>query len=467
MEKTEGLDRLFRPSSLAMVGASHDDQKGGGLLLKGLIKNRFQGKLYPINPGEAEIMGLKCYPSVSAVPGEIDGVVIAVPARRVPRLIAECGQKGVRFAVVHSVGFAEMGSAGKELENEMVRVARQYGIRIVGPNCMGIYCPAVGLNTVSPLTFLEDAVGTVAFVGQSGWSTGNIVRIGYERGLGFSKVVSIGNQADITIEDFIRYFADDNETQVIACYVEGIKRGREFFQLLKRTSLKKPVIVWKGGKTTAGVRAAASHTGSLAGNSAVFEAAVWQGGGVSAQNMEELVDLLVGFMCPVLPQGNRLGILVEAAGGAVASADILGQLGFELPALSAATQQALVAAFKDMLPASASQQNPVDLVWVPFDIGARIFLQASRLMLRDIDALLILTYAPLDEYFVSGLASLRDEAGKPIIVISGWPTEQRPGMRQLVKHGIPAFSIPERGLKVLAAMVRYRRYLAARPSVEG
>ena len=459
MKVVQRLDRLFNPSSLAVIGASKYELSGGGFLLRSLIENGFKGKLYPVNPKETEIMGLRSYPSILDIPGEVDLAVVAVPARTVPQVMTECGQKGVKFAVVHSVGFSELGSQGKELENELLQIAQQSNIRVVGPNCMGLYCPQVGLNTIIPRSNLENEAGPVAFLGQSGWACENFIHAGYERGLRFSKVVSIGNQIDLTIEDFLEYLADDEETKVIACYIEGIKRGREFLRLAKQISKRKPIIVWKGGRTEAGGRAAAAHTGSLAGSGIVFDAALRQAGISRAQNLEELIDLAIGFTCPVMPRGNRLGVLVESGGLAVASADICQSLGLNMPTLSMETQKELAETLQGTIPALPNLQNPVDLVWVPFEQSAQVYLRCSRIILKDVDMALVLTYVPLDEHFAKQLVSLRDEQGKPIIIIPGQPTEERRGMSLLTRNGIPTFTIPERALKVLSAMVQYSSYL--------
>ena len=459
MTGTEWLDRLFTPSSIAVIGASSYDLRGGGLLLKGLIKNKFKGKLYPVNPNQSEIMGLRSYPSILDIPGEVDLAVVAVSARNVPQVIAQCSQKGVKFAIVHSVGFSELGTQGKELEEEMLRAARQGGTRIIGPNCMGLYCPQVGINTIIARLYLEDAAGSVAFLGQSGWLSGNFIHMGYECGLRFSKVVSLGNQSDLTIEDFLEYFADDAETKVIAGYIEGIKDGRKFLQLARQISRRKPVIIWKAGNTRDGVKAAASHTGAMAGNSAVVNAALRQTGIASAHHLEELIDLAVGFSCPVLPSGNKVGLLVEAGGGAVASADAYEALGLEMPTLSLETQKEIANLLQGVVPAIPSLRNPVDIVWVPAEHTVQAFLQSAEIILREVDAAVLINYAPLDEYYASKLANLRDELGKPIFLIPGNPATQKPGMSLMVRYGIPTFTIPERALKVLSAMVRYSNYL--------
>lgn len=459
MGKTQGLDLLFSPASLVVIGASKDIQRGGGLLLKGLMRSGFKGKLYPVNPKESEIMGLRSYPSILDIPGGVDLVVVSVPASVVPQVMSECGQKGVKFAVVHSVGFSELGVRGRELENEMLQIAQRHGTRIIGPNCMGLYCPGVGLNTIVPRASLENEAGSIAFLGQSGWVSQSFIEMGYERGLRFSKVVSIGNQSDLTIEDLLEYLAADVETKIIACYIEGIKHGRKFLQLAKQISRRKPIIVWKAGRTEVGIRAAASHTGALAGNDAVFSAVLKQGGAITAQNLEELIDLVVGFTCPVLPLGNRLGVLVESGAGAVASADACETLGLEIPILPMETQQELAYAVQGIIPAFPNRQNPIDIVWVPPEHSARIFLLCSRIILNDVDAALVMAYTKLDEYFATELVGIRDEMEKPIFFISCDSTMQQTGVSLLSKKGIPTFTTPERALKVLSAMVHYSNYL--------
>jgi len=462
LERTQGLDRLFNPSSLAVIGASRNDQKGGGLFLQGLINSGFKGKLYPVNPKEVEIMGFRCYPGILDIPGEVDLAIVAVPAGIVPQVMAECSQKGVKFAVVHSAGFSELGSKGKELNEEMLKFARQGGVRIIGPNCMGFYCPEANIDTILSQSTFRKEVGSVAFVGQSGWVTENFILIGYEPGLRFSKVVSIGNQSDLTIEDLLEYFANDANTRVIAFYIEGIKRGREFLQLARQISKKKPIIVWKAGRTEVGVRATASHTGSLASNNAIVDAALKQGGIAVARNLDELIDLAVGFTCSVLPTGNKVGLLVEAGGGAVASADAAEALGLEIPILPVEAQQELIDELKGIIPPFSSPRNPVDLVWPPIDNIVQLFTQCSRIILKEVDAIVMVNYAVYDEQSAKEVTSLRDEMGKPIFIVPGHAVGQRTGMNLLAKNGVPTFNIPERALKVLSAMVRYSNYLHQR-----
>ena len=452
------LDLLFNPLSVAVVGASNDVRKTGHRYITNLARGSYSGKLYPVNPGESEILGLTSYHRVTDIPGDVDLAIVSVPARTVLNVITDCSRKGVRFAVVHTAGFAELGVEGAGLQEQMVEQARLGGTRIIGPNCMGIYSTQAGINTVAPVPVAKEDAGTAAFVGQSGWVTENVLGIGYERGLRFGKVVSIGNQSDLTIEDLLEYLGNDDDTSVIGIYIEGIKKGREFLRIAREVSLKKAVIVWKTGRSEYGVRAAISHTGSIAGDSIVADAALVQSGVIIARDLEDMVDLMAGFTSPVLPAGNRLGLLAEAGGGAVAGSDSASALGFDLPTLSTETQQELISILSGVIPPFAPPKNPVDIVWGPSVNRSNFFIRCSRAIIKEVDALLVVNYREYDEEFAGGLAKLRDETNKTILIVPGHSFENRKGMELMTRHGVPSFTIPERALKTLQAMLRLSRY---------
>jgi acyl-CoA synthetase (NDP forming) len=418
----------------------------------------FKGKLYAVNPNEPVIFGRNSYRSVTDIPGAVDLVIIAVPARIVPQVMADCSRKGVRFVIVHSAGFSELGAEGKKLEKEMIEYARQSGTRVIGPNCMGIYSPKAHINTIASRTLAFEELGSVAFVGQSGWVTENIIQLGYERGVSFSKVVSIGNQSDLTIEDMIEYFGTDPQTKVIAFYAEGIKNGKRFLETASKVSRKKPIIAWKGGRSEVGTRAASSHTGSLAGNSAVIDAVFTQSGVVKARDLHELIDLIVGFTSPSLPAGNKVGLLVEAGGGAVGGSDAAESFGLEVSTLSEQAQRELIDTLKAVIPPFSSPKNPVDIVWAPADSATRLFMKCAHVMLNEVDALVTLNYELYDDDCVKEMSDLRKKVEKPIFVVPGHAAERRAGMALLTRNGIPTFHIPERAMKTLAAMLRYVNY---------
>lgn len=454
------LKNLFQPRSIAIVGASRDETKSGGMFISSLLKDGYKGAIYPINRKESEIMSLKSYPSVLDVPGEVDLAVMAIPAQSVPQVMAECARKGVRFAIIHSVGFSELGAEGRELEHQMLETAHKGGVRVVGPNCMGIVSPRANINTIVPYARIPMEPGGVAFVGQSGWASENMTRLGSERGLRFSGIISIGNQSDLTIEDFLEYFGTDPETKVFLAYIEGIKQPERFLSLAGEISPKKPIIVWKGGSSELGARAAASHTGSLAGNYTTFQAACRQKGIILATSLEELIDLAIAFNCPHLPTGNEVGLLIEAGGGAVASADACARAGLKISPLPEDVQQRLRAFLDGKIPPSPSLKNPVDLVWVPFSEAPTIYATCLEIMAPAVDSCLTICYAFIqDEWFLSRLVGIRDQIKKPIIVVPGNSIDQREGMSLATRRGIPAYTMPDRAVSALAALTQRAQYL--------
>jgi acyl-CoA synthetase (NDP forming) len=454
------LKILFQPESIAIIGASKDELKSGGMFVSSLLKDGYKGTIYPINPREQEIMSLKNYTSVLDIPGKIDLAVIAIPAPAVPQAMAECARKGVKFAIVHSVGFSELGAEGRELENEMVEAARSGGVRIVGPNCMGIFSAKGLINTIAPYARVPMEPGGVAFVGQSGWACENMTRLGSERGLRFSGIISIGNQSDLAVEDFLEYFGNDPETTVFAAYIEGIKQPKRFLKLVDEILPKKPIIVWKGGSSESGARAAASHTGSLAGNYAFFEAVSRQKGIVSVGSLEELLDLAVAFGCPYLPAGREVGLLIEAGGGAVATADACAKAGLNISALPEDVQRQLRKFLEGRVPPSPARGNPVDLVWVSFADANEIYATCLDIMAPAVNSCLTICYAFIeDPSFLSRLESVRDRNRKPIIVVPGNPIDQRQGMSKAIRQGVPAYTMPENAVRALAALARRAEYL--------
>jgi acyl-CoA synthetase (NDP forming) len=319
---------------------------------------------------------------------------------------------------------------------------------------MGVYVPKSRINNIVYGSPISDP-GGVAFVGQSGWVTENVVVLGRERGLRFSKIVSIGNQSDLTIEDMIEYLAEDRDTRVIAVYAEGVKRGREFFDTAKKAGKKKPLIVWKSGRSIVGARSASSHTGSLAGDSAVFDALAQQTGMVQARDLDDLMDLMVGFSCPVYPEGKRIALLCESGGGAVSGGDAAEKYGLELPTLSTGAQKKLVEILTGRVPPFAPPRNPVDLVWGPTDDPAGLFTSCGRVMLSETDAAVMLNYQKFDEALSRKMTDLRDETGKPIFIVPGYVTMNRGGMAALTAVGLPCFDTPGKATRVLSQVVRY------------
>ncbi len=463
----DSLDFMFHPRSLAVVGASTQD--GPGSFVAATKEMGFKGDLYPVNPKAEEIAGLKCYPTLTAIPGHVDHVISSVPLRFVEGLMEECIAKAVKTVHFFTAGFSETGDEdASALERRILQRAHEAGIRVVGPNCMGLYAPASGLSFMS---FLPTEPGPVALLSQSGANAGEFCRTGAVRGLRYSKVVSYGNGSDIRESELLEYVAEDPETSVIACYIEGIKDGAHFMRALRKAAAAKPVVILKGGRTEAGSRATASHTGSLAGSLQVFDAAVRQAGAVRVDRMEELVDQTVAFRYLGKLTGPRAGIVGGGGGYSVLASDEIGASGLEMPTLPADIQQKL----HDFTPtAGTSVRNPVDtsVGWGPD--GLKPMLDTIRIVSEspNIDYILYHTSYSWGAVRAEGpsivevaseaaqkLGEVAKESGKPIVCVARIPTTEM-GMagtlafqQNVANAGLPVFN------SVRDATLAVRRFL--------
>ncbi|HWP60933.1 MAG TPA: CoA-binding protein [Candidatus Acidoferrales bacterium] len=348
-------DELFNPSSVAIVGATNDPQKRGNSTIRFLERAGFRGAIYPVNPKYNEVRGYKCYPTLDAIPGPVDHAVCCLPAQRVPALAEECVRKRIKLLHVYSAGFSETRIPERiELERQLVSILRAGGVRLLGPNCMGIYRPAAGLafNTHSPTQ-----PGTVSLISQSGGNASDLGRMASVRGLRFNTVVSYGNAADIDETELLEFFARDAGTEVIGAFIEGVREMPRFLDTLSDVSRTKPVVIVKGGVTQAGARAAAAHTGALA-SAAAWEAVWANTRAVPAANMEELADVLLAFQSLKAPAGPNVGVVGIGGGDAIQAADDLETAGLKVPELRPETQ----AAIREFTPlAGTSVNNPLDL----------------------------------------------------------------------------------------------------------
>ena len=448
------LDYMFHPRSVAVVGASTQD--GPGSFVAAIKEMGFTGDLYPVNPKAEEIQGLKCYARLTEIPGDVDYVISSVPLRFVEQLVEDCGVKQVKVLHFFTAGFSETGDEERaELEHTVIERTKELGIRVIGPNCMGLYVPAAGLSF---MPFMATEPGDVALLSQSGANAGEFCRTGAVRGLRYSKVVSYGNGADLRESELLEYIAEDPETQVVACYMEGIKDGPRFMRALKKAARAKPVVILKGGRTEAGTRAANSHTGSLAGSLDIFDAAVRQAGALRVDRMEELVDAAVAFRFLRALPGPRAGIVGGGGGYSVLASDEVGSHGLQMPPLPDDIQKKLI----EFTPtAGTSVRNPVDtsVGWGPE--GLKPMLDTIRIVAEspNIDFILYHTswsWGPnraggpniVDAATESanGIGALANEIRKPIVAVSRIPTTDI-GMggtlafqEKLAEHGIPTFA---------------------------
>jgi acyl-CoA synthetase (NDP forming) len=355
-EKRELAARFFYPKSVAVVGVSADENAFGSRYLTGLINFGFKGKLYPVNPRGGSLYGLTVYPAVADIPDSVDLAVISVPGRAVPATLEGCLTKGIKAAIVLSAGFSETGEEGRKLEGEINRIIAK-GIRVIGPNCFGIYCPRGGLTVLPGKDFPKES-GAVGLVAQSGQFSEMIVLASRGLGVRFSEAISYGNACDLNETDFIELLADDPETRVIACYIEGVKEGRRFLEVVRKALRVKPVLIWKAGLSNTGRKAATSHTGSLAGSEAVWNTFFTQSGAIRVDSMDDLIDSVIACV-HILPRGGRRVALLSGSGGsAVIGADVFERTGLDLPSFSAEVQQKISS---HLPPIITGIRNPVDI----------------------------------------------------------------------------------------------------------
>ncbi|MFC2069901.1 acetate--CoA ligase family protein [Chloroflexota bacterium] len=340
-DKEPALEFIFHPRSIAIAGVSTDPQGMGigNSFVKRLRESGYKGNIYPLNPSGGETLGMKIFSNVKDVPEPVDFVISAVPARNTPQLIKDCVAKGVKLVHLFTAGFSELGNeTGKRLESEIIAIARKGGIRLTGPNGMGLYCPQTGLNYDEGFS---TKTGPVGWIAQSGRNCTYVVRAATLRGVNFSKAISYGNGLDLNESDFIEYFRDDPETEIIAAYIEGVKDGRRFLKVLKEAARVKPVIIMKAGITDAGSRATESHTASIAGSEVVWEAALKQAGAIQVSSLEEMVDLLVLFRFISRPKENNISILGFGGGAGVQATDSCVKAGINVPLFPEELQEKL------------------------------------------------------------------------------------------------------------------------------
>lgn len=447
------MRELFEPASVAVIGASQEKNKVGHIILANIIESGFQGGLYPINPRYQEVLGLRCYPVITDVPDGVEMAVIVVPAKAVLQVMEDCGKKGVKAVIVISAGFKEVGREGAELEHRLGEVAKKYGMRVLGPNCLGLVNTHHHMNA----TFATEPPrqGNIAISSQSGAICVVMLDWAANINIGFSKFVSVGNKLDVDEGHLLEYLRDDSLTKVIGMYIEGTDRGREFLRQAEMTTRVKPVIALKAGRTSSGAKAASSHTGAMSGSDKVYDAAMKQSGVVRVKNIEEMFDLLQAFSTMPLPQGEGVAIVTNAGGLGVMAADACSDNGLTLASFEATTVQKL----KEKLPPAASLYNPIDVVGDADDVR---YDYAIRTVMDDPNVACVLALlAPTDLVDISSVArTLTAFAGsspKPIVTAFVGGKEMAGPIEMLKAAGIPNYPSPDRGIRALAAMVEHKR----------
>jgi len=464
------IENIFHPRSVAVAGVSDKSYRLGNLLLYSFMDMEFKGDLYPVNPREDRVMGLRCYPSLREIDGPIDLVIISVHPRGVLDLIEDCVAKGVKAAVIFSSGFREKGVGGTRAEAEIVYKARTGGVRIIGPNCMGLYSPSSGLSFFPGM---PRESGTVAFLSQSGSLANMLGLFAGGRGMRFSKMISVGNSADLDVNDFLEYLGCDAETRLIVLYLEGVEDGRRFISLAKDISLKKPILLWKVGETEGGRKAAGSHTGSLSGSGKIWEAAIRQAGIVKVENLTELMGFITAFQNPYLPMGNRVAIMSGPGGPAVSAADACEKEGLRLARLSCKTEKMLAAFVPEF---GASISNPIDLS-LTSSFDQTMYPRATEVCGLDENVDMIVEYiSVLREEMLEGIIRAQERVRKPIAIVTfmEYATLESPLSRffgtitreklmallmRMYGSGISIHATEQEAARTLSSLLKYKKYL--------
>ena len=463
-QTVEQLSRIFNPETVALVGASDKEGSFGRLFLEGMRDTGCR-HLYPVNPKREEILGIKAYPSISAVPVELDVAILLTPPESVLGLVKECVQNKVKGAVVFASGFGELGPEGKELEREIGRIGREGGTRIIGPNCLGFFNPAAGVITYPQVLMkgVPKEAGSIGGFSQSGSFVDYLVWFLGTKGLRFSSIVSCGNEADLAAEDYLEYLGQDDKTKTIVAYMEGVKNGRRFFEVAKEVAAKKPIILWKGGLSEQGARAAASHTGALAGSASIWNAMFKQTGIVNVSSVEEVVDLAVAFHNLPLPKGRRIAIISGQGGTGVGTADNCYALGLELPRLSERT----AARLREVLPpVGTSVGNPTD-TGVASLLDPGLYAKAIEIVAGDENIDMILVIATPVQACLENVANASKAIDKPLAVSVFALPESEPEIYNFLSgRGVAAYPDPKRAVRALARMAEYASFLSDLETVD-
>jgi len=469
------LNRILGAKSLAIIGASNDPAKRGCQAIRRLLSDGFAGRIFPINPKTPEILGLKAYPSVLDIEEAIDAALVCTPARLLPGILLQCGEKGIPGVVVLAAGFAETGPEGAELADECLAAARRSNVRIIGPNTNGVFnlhnrMNLVGVQGVEP--------GGIGIVSQSGnMSLALITEAKRRGGLGFSTYVGVGNQLDVHFNEYLDYFGQDQETKAAVFYVEGFKNGRQFLDVCRDVTQKKPVIIYKSGRTAAGQTAASSHTGALAGSFALTRDLLRQMGATVVEQSDKILSIAEGLSRLPVAGGDRVAILSDGGGHGTITTDALVEHGLNLAELSDETRARLA----DLLPASASLSNPVDVAGGT-DENPGCFADCAQALLEDsgVDILMIVgIFGGYAMRFSENLLNIEIETskrvadlagrfGKPLIVQSVYGTLRPEPLEVLKDLGVPLFIWPESAVRCIAELVRYsnaRRRIASSQQV--
>lgn len=445
------LEAFFNPKSIAVIGVSRDTGKVGHVVFKNLISSGFGGRLYPVNPNADEILGYKCYGSVTDIEEDIDLAVVAVPAKLVSRIAEECGSKEVKGMIVISAGFSETGKGGVLLEKELLSKCREYGIRMQGPNCLGLISSRIGVNASFAST--KPIPGNISIVSQSGALGSAMLNWANLNDIGFSNFISVGNEADLNTTDFLEALIEQEDTRVVGIYIEGVKEGKRFLEVARRLSKIKPIVALKAGTTEVGIRAVSSHTGSLAGSETAFSVAFKKAGILRVNTMKEFFDLLLAFGDQPIPRGRGVVVITNGGGPGILAADACEKAGLDLPLLDPDLRDSLSKQF----PPHASLNNPLDVLGDADESRYGLALEAALSNKAVGSVIVILTPQAMtpSEEVARVVVDAARRSDRPILASFMGFDNDSSTMKTLRAGRIPNYDFPEHAVSVLSKMYEY------------
>lgn len=449
------LKYLFNPASVAVVGVSRDPRKLGSVILSNLIDAKFKGEIYPINPKYDELFGYKVYPSVSAIPEDVDMVCIAIPAPFVKGILEDSAKKNAKSAIIITAGFKETGEEGAKLEKEIIETAKAHGIRLLGPNCLGLMTPAAKLN--ASFAASNPTEGNIAFLSQSGAFCTAILDMSLEKNVGFSHFISLGNKSDLNENDIVKYWLEDDEVKVMGAYLEEIYDGQNLLNIVEKSETKKPLIIFKPGKTQEAKNAISSHTGSMAGSIQTFQTAIKQAGILEANEINHMFNLMMAFSWSHIPKGPRVAVITNAGGpGIIATDEIIGH-GMKMAEITDETKKEI----RKYLPPTASVNNPIDVIG---DALAERYKAPIDVLAEDdnVDAILVILTPQLVTQIEDTAKLIINSAKlskKPILSVFLGGKYVTNGLQRLHDNRIPSFRYINDAIEVLASMYKYGQVL--------
>ncbi len=454
MNSIKQLERIFNPRSVAVVGASASPDKVGYMCLGNLLELGFKGKIYPVNPGLAQLFGLKAYPTVSAIPGEVDLAMVVIPAELTLATVEECVAKGVKGVILVSGGFKEVGTKiGARLQNKLKDIADTSGLKIIGPNTLGFINPRARLNASFQYTLSLSQPGNVAVAAQSGGATIYTVHALTNQNVGISKAIGLGNRCNLDFDEVVSYFGQDRDTEVIALYVEGLEDPRRLLNVAGKVAKRKPIIVYKSGRGEGVGKSTFSHTGALAGNYRYYQAAFKQVGMLTVNSIDELVDKAKALAFQRAAGGNRIALFSVQAGPGIIMADKCAEEGLRLAEFSPTTKRKL----KKLSSSLNAVSNPVDVAWTSDNFESSRQMLKAVLADEGVDAIIVAAvFYSTNMELMRAVVDVARDAQKPIVVCLDSPKGAAYAeIDALEGAGVPVFPLPERAVSALAGLVKY------------